>query len=570
MGPGKNSRTGRRAWLAGRVAILVAIVAVAVSPSPVPGTDGYPRAGPDAQRPACPRRACPLPHTAAVGQAPLRRRVRAVGASQAEAGEQGRQQALQPPYRPARREQLPAGRQAGRRPADRAADQRPLHRHDQGNPPLGRLQVGHQPEHRVRAGGGGELVAADHQGRLGDRPQCLPAWPPAPQCPGPVPAELRHPAEQVPLRDVKLAGHRPLHRDERGYRVRHLARLLRRIRDVAEHREPRQPVPQGRCVGLRRALVRRALADGACPAVHRRGQAVQAGAHLGDPGLPAALTSTASDPGQAATARFETRPAGGGARWLATQRAASSTAGARLSRKATAVPAAETAAMTSGSPAPAHDAAAYGATASGAAATAAAAGHHISAAANRDASTAPVAFTADGAVRGTVAGGTDEFLAHPALADRPGGPSGNYGLMDQQAALRWVQRNIRQFGGDPRNVTIFGESAGGLSVLSQLDSPGADGLFQRAIVQSGAYNLTQTPLATAEAAGEAFAATAGCASQTAACLFRRSWPARTPRDIPRTWTARCSGSPSGPLWPAGSSTACRSSTAPTTTSGGCS
>jgi para-nitrobenzyl esterase len=110
------------------------------------------------------------------------------------------------------------------------------------------------------------------------------------------------------------------------------------------------------------------------------------------------------------------------------------------------------------------------------------------------------------------------FLAHPARADRPGGPSGNYGLMDQQAALRWVQRNIRQFGGDPHNVTIFGESAGGLSVLSQLDSPGAHGLFQRAIVQSGAYNLTQTPLATAEAAGEAFAATAGCASQTAACL----------------------------------------------------
>ena len=92
------------------------------------------------------------------------------------------------------------------------------------------------------------------------------------------------------------------------------------------------------------------------------------------------------------------------------------------------------------------------------------------------------------------------FLAHPALAQRPGGPSGNYGLMDQQAALRWVQRNIRRFGGDPRNVTIFGESAGGLSVLSQLASPGARGLFSRAIVESGAYNLTQAPLAAAEAA----------------------------------------------------------------------
>ena len=63
------------------------------------------------------------------------------------------------------------------------------------------------------------------------------------------------------------------------------------------------------------------------------------------------------------------------------------------------------------------------------------------------------------------------FLAHPALADRPGGSSGNYGFMDQQAALRWVQRNIRSFGGDPRNVTIAGESAGGTSVLAQVASP---------------------------------------------------------------------------------------------------
>jgi para-nitrobenzyl esterase len=110
------------------------------------------------------------------------------------------------------------------------------------------------------------------------------------------------------------------------------------------------------------------------------------------------------------------------------------------------------------------------------------------------------------------------FLAHPALAGRPGGASGNYGLMDQQAALRWVQRNIGQFGGNPRNVTIFGESAGGLSVLAQLASPGARGLFSRAIAESGTYNLTQTPLATAQAAGETFATKIGCASQTAACL----------------------------------------------------
>ncbi len=111
------------------------------------------------------------------------------------------------------------------------------------------------------------------------------------------------------------------------------------------------------------------------------------------------------------------------------------------------------------------------------------------------------------------------FLADPALKS-PNGSSGDYGLMDQQAALRWVQQNIRQFGGNPRNVTIFGESAGGLSVLSQLVSPAARGLFAKAIIESGSYSLLQPSLATAEASGEAFAAKAGCASQTAACLRR--------------------------------------------------
>src|SRR5712691_6451614 len=109
------------------------------------------------------------------------------------------------------------------------------------------------------------------------------------------------------------------------------------------------------------------------------------------------------------------------------------------------------------------------------------------------------------------------FLAQPALASRPGGAAGNYGLMDQQAAMRWVQRNIAQFGGDPHNVTIAGQSAGGLSVLAQLVSPGARGLFQRAIVQSGTFALNQRPLATAEANGETFAANVGCQDQTAAC-----------------------------------------------------
>jgi para-nitrobenzyl esterase len=117
------------------------------------------------------------------------------------------------------------------------------------------------------------------------------------------------------------------------------------------------------------------------------------------------------------------------------------------------------------------------------------------------------------------------WLAHPAVAAYPGGPAGNYGQMDQQAALRWVRRNIGQFGGDPGNVTIAGQSAGALSVLAHLISPGSSGLFQRAIVQSGSFALNQLSLAQAEAFGETFATNSGCADQSAACL--RSVPVST-------------------------------------------
>jgi para-nitrobenzyl esterase len=103
------------------------------------------------------------------------------------------------------------------------------------------------------------------------------------------------------------------------------------------------------------------------------------------------------------------------------------------------------------------------------------------------------------------------FLAHPALtgesADRT---SGNYGIEDQQAALKWVRRNISAFGGNPEKVTVFGESAGGLSTFVNLVSPTARGLFHRAIVESGAYMQTQPTLAQAEGAGTNFANVVRC------------------------------------------------------------
>jgi para-nitrobenzyl esterase len=109
------------------------------------------------------------------------------------------------------------------------------------------------------------------------------------------------------------------------------------------------------------------------------------------------------------------------------------------------------------------------------------------------------------------------YMAHPALsAESAEHISGNYGLMDQQFALEWVRQNIERFGGDRDKVTLFGESAGGLSTLSNAASPRAAGLFHGAIVESGAYALNLPSLATAEAQGSAVATSLGCS--TAACL----------------------------------------------------
>jgi para-nitrobenzyl esterase len=133
------------------------------------------------------------------------------------------------------------------------------------------------------------------------------------------------------------------------------------------------------------------------------------------------------------------------------------------------------------------------------------------------------------------------FLAHPELSRERDGISGNYGLLDQIAGLQWVQENITSFGGDPGNVTIFGESAGGIAVSMLAASPNARGLFHRAISQSGGSfgppkfehegGQQVRPLSVAESLGQDYLAALGVEHIAAA----RALPAVELVKVQREW-----------------------------------
>ncbi len=138
------------------------------------------------------------------------------------------------------------------------------------------------------------------------------------------------------------------------------------------------------------------------------------------------------------------------------------------------------------------------------------------------------AFAKDGIVTVTInyRMGALGFFAHPAItaAAGPTTPLADYGLMDQTAALEWVQKNIAKFGGDPKQVTVFGESAGAIDIYALLGLKSSRGLFNQAILESNITWGDSLPLAKAEEEGKALAVRAG-ASDTATLADLRAIPA---------------------------------------------
>lgn len=168
---------------------------------------------------------------------------------------------------------------------------------------------------------------------------------------------------------------------------------------------------------------------------------------------------------------------------------------------------------------------------------------------------APTQMVADGDVIVAIPNyrlGPFGFLSLPELAADSGGATGTVGIQDQQAALRWVRGNAHAFGGDPANVTIFGESAGGGSVCTHFTAPASDGLFHKAIVESG--SCAQSPLVPgsrndAFARSARYAESVGCGDPATRLACLRALPAATlldaaivqPEESAPTWVPSIDG-----------------------------